>query len=244
MILPVILARNDSLRLPGKVSRPILGGKSIIEILHEQIALISTQLGNDVLTDPVIATTQRSCDNPIRELAKHLGVSVHSGHIMPLCRIKEIISDRADLWVWRINADSPLLLSNLIDEASAHIRNESEGKLKVITNLSPRSFPYGISLEMYFSNFINGLDLERLGSNIVEHITPVQGLIDEQFILNVTNHRDLNNSFDSSVRLTIDHEDDVRFFSGLWGDDDFLKLNSAGYDRVDYAYNKRMSYES
>ena len=244
MILPVILARNDSLRLPGKVSRPILGGKSIIEILHEQIALISTQLGNDVLIDPVIATTQRSCDNPIRELAKNLGVSVHNGHIMPLHRIKEIISDRSDVWVWRINADSPLLLSNLIDEASAHIRDDAEVKLKVITNLSPRSFPYGISLEMYLSDFINGLDLEKLDSNIVEHITPVQGFVAKEYICNIFNHGHSDLRFDSSVRLTIDNEDDVRFFTELWNDDAFGTLSPASYERVVYAYKKRMSYES
>ena len=65
-------ARMSSTRLPGKVSRTILG-KPMLELLIERLKRAQS------LDEIVVATTKNPADNVIEELAHRIGVNCFRG---------------------------------------------------------------------------------------------------------------------------------------------------------------------
>lgn len=240
-IVPIIFARFDSQRLPGKVLKPLLGGKSIVEELLQQLDLFTRQVPH--LVAPIIATTSRPVDRPILQLASEMGVDVQAGHLLPLIRLQDIAARHPRAWLWRLNADSPLLLQLLLERAAEEIsliRDES----MVITNLVERSFPYGISLEMFRADMIAGISADQATPEESEHLTPIVKRLSPGSVNGIVAD-DLGLSrFDASVRLTIDDLEDAEFFRSLWDDTEFQGLRPGSLERVEYAYRRRRMNET
>jgi len=237
-IVPLIFARLDSQRLPGKVVRPLLGGKSIIEELLVQLNRIASKVPG--VANPVIATTSRVDDKPLVSLAHRKGVDVISGEILPLQRLQGVAAADSEAWLWRVNADSPLLLQALIARAAAELSDVGE-HVQLITNLVERSFPYGVSLEMYRASMIAGINLAEATDEELEHITPVMQRLPPASIKAITAENLGLSNFNSAVRLTVDNEDDAVFFRSLWSDPYFQKTCPGSLERLDYAYRKRIA---
>lgn len=236
-IIPVILARLDSRRLPGKVLKPLLGGKTIIEELLEQLSYVVEQIPS--VTAPVIATTYRSVDEPIVRAASAQNTGVLMGHLLPLMRLREITTANPEDWIWRVNADSPLILSSLVERVAEEMLILDDG-VQVITNLFERSFPYGVSLEMFRADMIMKIDVDRATSEELEHLTPiVRRLPPERICSIVANDLGLS-PFDSSVRLTIDDDEDAAFFRSLWDDTMFQNTRPGSVERLEYTYQRRL----
>ncbi len=202
------------------------------------------EFGVDCIESPIIATTHRKCDEPVRKHGQDLSTYVFSGDVRPFYRIKEIVDMFQSKWIWRINADSPLLLSDLIKHACEYIKGlENDDRVKVLTNIAHRSFPYGISLEVYRADYLISIDTEKLQGMAVEHITPVSDMLNSCERVNIDSSQFTNTNYDHTVRLTVDFESDVKFFSRLWEDEHFLKLAPGNFDRLNYAYNQRKKNE-
>lgn len=241
VIIPVIFARLDSRRLPGKVLEPLLDGKCIIDELLVQLGLIAEQVPG--VTEPVIATTARAVDEPLVHKARLEGITAIADHFAPLKRLRAIAAANPHCWLWRVNADSPLLLQPLIEYAAAQLPMMDD-QVQVITNLVDRSFPYGVSLEMFRAAMINGIDPDEATEEQLEHITPVTQQLPPSAIHGMTAH-DLGLSrFDPSIRLTIDDAADAGFFRALWADPDFQRTRPGSVERVNYAHNRRRSGET
>jgi spore coat polysaccharide biosynthesis protein SpsF len=238
-IVPVIFARLDSQRLPGKVLKPLLNGKTIVEELVVQLRYVGKQVPS--VAAPVIATTNRSVDEPIVSAASALDTTVSRGHLLPLIRLREISTIEPEDWLWRLNADSPLILQRLIERAAAEVPVLDDG-VKIITNLVERSFPYGVSLEMFRADMIMGIEAKRATSGELEHLTPITQRLPPEGIRSIVAD-DLGLSpFDTRVRLTIDDAEDAAFFGSLWDDPWFQKTRTGSVERVEYAYQKRVEY--
>lgn len=238
VIIPVIFARLDSRRLPGKVLEPLLDGKCIIDELLVQLGMLAKQV--PCVAEPVIATTSRTVDEPVVHRARLKGITAITDHFAPLKRLRVIAATNPHCWLWRVNADSPLLLQPLIEYAAAQL-SIVDDQVQVITNLVDRSFPYGVSLEMFRAAMINAINMDQATQEQLEHITPVTQQLLPSAIRGVTAN-DLGLSrFDPSVRLTIDDVTDAGFFRALWADPDFQRTRPGSVERVDYAYKRRLS---
>jgi spore coat polysaccharide biosynthesis protein SpsF len=238
-IVPVVLARLDSSRLPGKVLAPLLSGTSIIEQLLEQVGCLAAR--RTVLAPPIVATTDRAVDAPIVRTAEGLGAAVARGSLWPLARLSSIARSYPSAWIWRLNADSPLLLFRLIERALEFVQEQGQ-HLKVVSNLEERTFPYGISLEFFRSDLLAGIDTGDMTAEEREHVTPLirrlpaaarHGVCAEDLGLD---------RYDPGVRLTIDDRDDAAFFEHLWSDAAFVATAPGSVDRVEFAYRKRAAH--
>jgi spore coat polysaccharide biosynthesis protein SpsF len=235
-IVPVILARADSTRLPGKVLSPIYGERSIIQHLCEQVYTLARE--NDCIAAPILATSCREPDDEIANFGELNGIEVHRGDLQPLIRLCEIASSRQNVWLWRLNADSPLILFPLIRHV-ADIRNKIDDATPIITNLVHRTFPYGISLEMFRSSWLDNLEKTRFTLDESEHITHIRDRVDKPNIYGVE-AKDIGlSAFKSDVRLTIDYDYDADFFNSLWNKRAFTSTEIGSIERITYAYKER-----
>ena len=139
--LAIVLVRMDSSRLPGKALAE-LDGRPLIEIVWERTRLAG-------IGPVALATTNRAVDDPLADWAKRVGASVFrdSGPTDDvagrLLRAADSLAPRL-AWVARVNGDSPLTDPGLL---RAGLRLAAPG-IDYVTNLAPRTHPYGVSVEL------------------------------------------------------------------------------------------------
>lgn len=136
----IIVARMDSQRFPGKALHPLLGRPMLGHVAQrcQQVQSLERRI--------VVATTSRPVDQPIARYAASLGLGVFCGETENVAR-RLLGCAQASGWdgFFRINGDSPCLDPSLLDQA-AEAFDILEPDL--VTNLHPRSYPYGVSVEL------------------------------------------------------------------------------------------------
>jgi spore coat polysaccharide biosynthesis protein SpsF len=145
-IAAVVHARMSSRRLPGKVLRP-LAGAPLLAHLFDRLRRAD---GIDAL---LLATSTASEDDALAAFAATHGIACHRG---PLDDVAARLLGAAEAHrldaVVRINGDSPLLDPALVSEA---VRQFRHGGLDLVTNVFPRSFPKGQSVETIATEALN-----------------------------------------------------------------------------------------
>jgi spore coat polysaccharide biosynthesis protein SpsF len=201
-VVAALLCRVDSSRLPAKVLMN-LGNKSVIEHIYNVINLE----GNIM---PVVATTYRECDEPIVRLCILQNLNIHRGSEYPLLRLQSIVERFDAKYVFRINCDSPFVDLKLLNK-SLNIAVEND--VDIVTNLMPRSFPYGITSQLIRRDCLK--DLCDATPNELEHVTPYLERKIRQGVYSYANiSSDVNKDFSAGFpRLTIDTLDDLIFIS-------------------------------
>jgi spore coat polysaccharide biosynthesis protein SpsF (cytidylyltransferase family) len=198
----VVQARMSSARLPGKVLREV-DGKPLLGYLLERLALAR----QPELT--VVATSAQPDDDPVARLAGDLGVAVHRG---PLADVGARLAAAADTFgleaLVRISGDSPLLDPAIVDHAVELFR---EGDWDLVTNVFPRSFPVGESVEVLSRDALGRVLAASSAADDREHVTRYVYEHPESF-------RIRNFGCDepaSEIRLAVDSEDDLRHFEAI-----------------------------
>lgn len=136
----MVLCRMDSSRLPGKVLRRA-GGVSLLECVVRRV-----QMAPSFATGVVVATSDRGVDDPIEQAANDLSVPVFRGSASNVAqRFLNAAQEFALDWAARVNADSPWVDPPLLEQAADLAR---EGRTDFVTNLVPRTFPYGVAVEL------------------------------------------------------------------------------------------------
>ena len=157
-----IQARMNSSRFPGKVLAP-LGGKPIITHLVERVASVFDR------DNIVVLTSIQQSDDPLYYYLKATGVEVFRGELEnTFNRFRDaLLKYQCDAF-FRICADSPLLDTSLITRMS-----EIYGKQQpdLVTNVFPRTFPKGSSLELVDSAVFADVDQSCLTTEDREHVT-------------------------------------------------------------------------
>src|SRR5687767_5176706 len=134
----IVLARLDSSRLPNKALHKI-NGKPLIEYC------IAPLLDNPMFI-PILATSDRHIDDPLESIARKNGIKVFRGSLENIAqRVEECIKYYNISAFARINGDSPFVRKELLEDGFSLMERDH---LDLVTNLVPRSFPYGISLEI------------------------------------------------------------------------------------------------
>lgn len=128
-----------SSRLPGKVLMP-LAGRPALEWLLERLEHAE---GLDAL---VVATSDDPADDPVAAYCEARGTACHRGSLEDVAqRLLDAASAESLDAFARISGDSPLLDQRLVDQA---VRLMRAGNHDLVTNVRPRSFPPGQSVEV------------------------------------------------------------------------------------------------
>jgi spore coat polysaccharide biosynthesis protein SpsF len=195
----LIVARMDSRRFHGKVlarllDEPVLGW--VVDRLGQ-----SHQLAGRV----AVATTDRSVDDPIAEFCRNRAFPVwRSGRVNDVAgRLAEACRELGWDGFLRVNADSPLVDAGLVEMALDRLEKTGAD---MVTNLLPRTWPYGISAEgLRLSSFVRAYE-RYFSPGDREHVTSWFYANPEHFHIECLKSGDLYNP---AVRMTVDTEEDL-----------------------------------
>lgn len=197
-IIAVIQARYSSQRLPGKILRP-LAGKPMLA--HVTEALTQCRLLDGIL----LATSTDPSDDAVADFART--------NATPACRgsLDNVFSRMLDAAllsgadaIVRISGDSPLIDPVLVDQAVDVFRKGMSTDL--VTNVFPRSFPKGQSVEIISVRTMQKAQMRVTDPQHQEHVTPY-------FYANAELYRIENLSADEprpDIQLSVDTLDDFK----------------------------------
>ena len=201
----IILCRMDSSRLPGKVLFK-LKSKPMLEHIIDRLLKVNA------LTDScIVATTSREVDKCIVDFIKqNKQSSIFRGEADNVAnRVIECAKEYNLDYFFRINADSPFIEPQLLEQA-CNIAYKK--KYDFITNLYPRSFPYGVSIELIKTSFYQSIYSEIAAEYEQEHVTAY--LYKNMSNINYYNIKKEGENW-SQVRLVVDDEGDYLKLSKL-----------------------------
>jgi len=190
----------DSRRLPGKTLRPVLGRPLLWYVLER--CRRCPQFDGAL----VVATSDRTVDDPIAQFCQEQGVSVYRGATDDVAG-RVLGAARREGWdgFYRLNGDSPFVDSDLIRQAHQAMAADA---LDLVTNVRPRSYPYGVSVELIRTETLDRIH-DQFGDENREHVTQYLYQSLDRF-----RYRNLSRSGDdlSDVRLTVDTAEDFERF--------------------------------
>lgn len=220
----IIACRMSSQRLPGKTLTSI-AGRPLLWYVHRRLESLGLPL--------VIATSDHTSDDPIEKYAHREGLTLYRGSLTDVAGRMLAAANQLGLESFaRVNGDSPFTDSRLLKQGFDALEREG---LDFVTNLAPRSFPYGVAVEVLRTSSFEKLLAETQDPLDREHVTRVVYRSLPQL-----KHRSLVRSGGdlSNYQLTIDTPEDLerfRYFVGseprYWPsvtfEDAILELNPA-----------------
>lgn len=195
-IMAIIPVRMTSRRLPGKALH-VVAGKPLLQYLLDRLRWC------DRLDLVVVATSDQPEDTEIATFCEKHDVPCHRGSLGNVAqRLKTAIEAfPMDAFV-RVNGDSPLIDQRLITRGiDLYRRSEPD----LVTNVMPRTFPPGQSVEVLKSTaFLDSFPLMTAKGDL-EHVTPFFYKHPRQFtIVNFTADRkypDIHLAVDTPAHL-------------------------------------------
>ena len=194
----IVFSRLNSTRLPGKALIKIAGITLVDRVLDQLEGVIG-------ISRTIVATTESYLDDPLVAHLEARGIDVFRGSIddVALRAVRCARDYGLDHFV-RVSGDSPFIDSNLINKALLEYRN---GCFDLVTNVFPRSFPNGASVEVISTSSLQKLLSLTKDPYDREHVTPY-------FYKNADNFRIKNFFSDNKkyhgVSLAIDTPEDLR----------------------------------
>lgn len=194
----VILARWSSSRFYGKALANV-AGKPLIDHVIDRARRIGR------VDDLVLATSNDVADNRIADHAVAHGVTVFRGSLDDVSnRVLSCARCRGWTHFARINGDCPFLDPALIDKA---INTLIGSKLDMVTNVLTRSYPYGVSAEVFLTAAMERAYQSMTEPEDFEHVSRYCYRNPDAFRI----HNLVNPAGDwSDVHLTVDKPADVQ----------------------------------
>ncbi|HLN09941.1 MAG TPA: NTP transferase domain-containing protein, partial [Xanthobacteraceae bacterium] len=173
-LVAVVAARYSSSRLSGKVVRPLAGRPLLAHTLERLQAV-------DRLDVIVIATSSERSDDAVAAFAETCAVPCWRG---ALNDVLGRLRDAAAAWeadaIVRISGDSPLIDPAIVATA---VELYLDGAADVVTNVFPRSFPKGQSVEVVSRRALERLAAEAVAAADREHVTRYAYEHPERFVI-------------------------------------------------------------
>ncbi len=211
----IILARLDSTRFPNKALTQV-GGKPLIQHCIDEVKKLK---GVRI----ILATSDRFLDDPLAEIANVNQISCFRGNLVNVAKrvLDCIIEYKIDNFA-RVNGDSPLIQSKLLIRGFQMMK---EGEYDLVTNLLPRRYPYGISVEIISGSTFKGKYSEIASStHYSEHITSIFYEQAERFNICSFPFEDVPDH--SQVHLTVDTAEDKVMMDRLFASDPDIRDKS------------------
>ena len=162
-MIVIIQARSNSKRFKNKVLYRIYNKPIIWHV-------ISKIKKNKKVKKIVVATSNKKTDDKLIKYLKSIKIEYFRGSLnnvaKRLCDAAE--KNKANFFM-RISADSPLIDPAVIDKA-LKIFNSQKRKYDIITNVFPRSYPKGQSVEIIKTSMLRN-SLNKFNNDQREHVT-------------------------------------------------------------------------
>ena len=209
----IIQARMGSSRLPGKVLRTVAGEPMLAHIVER----VRAAAGVDQV---VVATSDRAVDESIRTFCKSRAIDCFAGDEQDvLDRFYRAAVMHGAERVIRITADCPLADPELISELIRYFEAGQFDHVGVATGagalfLEGGRYPDGYDAECMRMSALEKAWREATAPTDREHVTPYLWRQPKLFRLDT-----LKSPVDySSLRLTVDNEDDFRLIGQIYQD--------------------------
>ena len=161
-ISAIVQARMSSQRLPGKVLAD-LGGRPLLSYLLESLKMCSG------LDSYLVATSVEEGDDPVAAFCGQQGVACFRGPLEDVAGRFAAAAQRCGCEAFvRVNGDSPFLDPRLIEWALGLFR---KSPCDVVTNVHPRTFPKGQSVEVVRTASFARAYAEMRRPEHLEHVT-------------------------------------------------------------------------
>lgn len=199
-----IQARMSSSRFPGKVLAPLCGKPMILHLLERLHRVMPKQ-------DVVVLTSTEPSDDPLFVYLSSLHLPVFRGDLLnTFQRFRSAVQEFPCDQFFRISGDSPLFLETLIPDMLSAWQEKS---VDVMTNVFPRTYPKGQSLELINTNVFLNVDIEKLSQQDCEHVTPYFYNHPDQFsIFNLENP----NPSQEMPNVVVDTVEEYHFLEENW----------------------------
>jgi spore coat polysaccharide biosynthesis protein SpsF (cytidylyltransferase family) len=189
----IVQARMNSARVPGKVLRP-LAGRPLLGHLLDRLGTLGIPV--------VVATSDHPGDNELASFCEAEGVAMYRGALDDVAaRFVGAARQHGVDPIVRVSGDSPLLDPALVRRALGLWKPGV-----IVTNVRPRTFPTGQSVEAFELAALEGADVT---DETREHVTTT--LYERLRIENFSHSPDL-----SHLRLTLDTERDAARLDALF----------------------------
>jgi spore coat polysaccharide biosynthesis protein SpsF (cytidylyltransferase family) len=221
-VLCIIQARYSSKRLPGKVLKKIFG-LTILERVINQVKK------SKKIKKIIVATSDHKTDKKIITLCQKNNIDCISGSLNNVFkRFHLAVNSQQYKSFVRVSADSPLIDPSLIDRV---VSLYNKNRYDIVTNVFPRTFPKGFSVEVINSKIILDFLNKIKKKKHQEHLTSFFYDNYKNFkIKNFYNKSDL-----SYYNLSVDNLNDfIRVKSII----KFCKNKNYDLDRILLVYNK------
>ena len=163
-MLALIQARSNSKRFNKKVLYKIYN-KPLIQ--H----VISKIKKSKKVSKTVVATSKLKTDDKLVKYLRSKKIPVYRGELTNVAaRLCKAAEKYKKLYFIRISADSPLIDYTLIDRAIKILRNNIQNKVDIVTNVFPKKFPKGQSVEIINRHTLNK-NLKYMNNSQKEHVT-------------------------------------------------------------------------
>ena len=214
-MLCIIQARMGSKRLKGKMLIKI-DRKSIIQHVIDKVKKI------DSIHKIIIASTNSIDDDNLEKVCKLNNLTIFRGSKNNVFdRFQKIAIKNNYSTILRINGDSPLLDIKLFNKMIKISKNK---KYDIFTNVQPRTFPQGQSLELIKRKILIDFDQKKLTKKHKEHVTSYFYENKSKYkIVNYSNSDNLGN-----INLSINNKNDLMNIKKI-----FYKYKSKTYN-LDY----------
>ena len=216
----IVQARMSSQRLPNKVLT-MVNGKPLLQYLLERLTHCSS------IDQIVVATSEDKSDDPIAVFCHEYGVLCYRGPLQNVAKRFYMALEKFNLDAFvRVCCDSPMLDQKLIDQGVKLFNGEYD----IVTNISPRSYPVGQSVEVIRTSTFEKVYEKMSRPDHFEHVTKYFYENSDEFrIKNFSNDKDI-----SSYRLVVDTTEDLKRIEKIIGSmtrphteysfDDFIEL--------------------
>mgnify|MGYP001167608485 CR=1 FL=1 len=163
-MLCIIQSRISSIRLPGKMLMDLNGETLLGRVIN---SVRSAKKVNKL----VVATSINKEDDVISDYCKRLKIKCYRGNLKNVFErfLHVIANEKADSFI-RISGDSPIIPGVIIDKAITHFENNY---CDLVTNIFPRTFPKGFSVEAIRSETFKKVNYKKLTDDQLEHITKI-----------------------------------------------------------------------
>jgi spore coat polysaccharide biosynthesis protein SpsF (cytidylyltransferase family) len=160
-LIAVVQARMGSQRLPGKVLEPI-GATPMLGHVLDRLARCRT------LDAVAVATSDQPGEDPVADYAAQRGTPVVRGPLDDVAgRFLTAAAQLGAAVIVRISGDSPFMDPALVDHAVGLLDDGCD----LVTNVRPRSFPPGESVEVLRVAALAAAH-PRMDPDDREHVTP------------------------------------------------------------------------
>ncbi len=198
----IVQARMSSKRFPGKVLHGVKDRPLLLYIIERLRQL-------PLLQRIIIATSEKSEDDAIEEFCKEQGLFYYRGHLdNVVARFNGVLEHfPMDAFV-RVNGDSPLIDQQLIKKG---IEEFLKGNYDLVTNVYPRSYPKGQSVEIVSSKTFILASKTITEKDDQEHVTRYFYNNAEKYrIYNMISEKNI-----SDIQLSVDTQEGMNNFTNI-----------------------------